>query len=209
MIGKQPLVPLKRMTDYFGRLGFAAHCRRQLSANSSLGATAGLGVSKLETETKDWETHNEKIISCQKGRTKKRGWHTARERQDRQGSHGRNKMTVPVTSHGSKYVEINVLGGRNTNGDSIGGIQQTIHSGWKTRVTHSIQRIGDHVKHIHRTHNQEADHVANLGAEGVLKVIVEGFRTTTAWKATRVGTEVNTKGSSGCGIVIKAVDTES
>ena len=30
----------------------------------------------------------------------------------------------------------------------------------------TLGKIGDYVKHIFREHNQEADHLANLGTEG-------------------------------------------
>ena len=64
------------------------------------------------------------------------------------------------------------------------------------------------LRHMYRKHNQEVDRVTNLGAEGVTKIIVEDFRTTTAWKAVRGfwdGSN-NKCGSSGCVIVIQAVD---
>ena len=34
-------------------------------------------------------------------------------------------------------------------------------------------QVDDHVKHVFREHNQEADHLANLGAEEQRKVTVE------------------------------------
>ena len=48
--------------------------------------------------------------------------------------------------------------------------------------------------------------MANLGAEGVMKVTVEGSRTTGARKAIRVYWDgSNIECGSGCGIMIKAV----
>ena len=41
------------------------------------------------------------------------------------------------------------------------------------------------MKHINREHDQEANHMANLGAEEVSKVIVETVKNTETWKAIR------------------------
>ena len=41
------------------------------------------------------------------------------------------------------------------------------------------------MKHIFRGHNQEADRVANLGADGMEKVIVEGGDIKEQWKTVR------------------------
>ena len=45
----------------------------------------------------------------------------------------------------------------------------TLHSWWKTGVAFPAQRVGDYVKHICREHNQEADHITNLGAKRVFE----------------------------------------
>ena len=52
-------------------------------------------------------------------------------------------------------------------------------------VVYIGQKIGHCVKHIHREHHQEADHMAKWGAEGDMNVIVEGFRTMKAWQTIR------------------------
>ena len=49
---------------------------------------------------------------------------------------------------------------------SIGHVQKTENSWWKRKIAHPISKIDDYVEHIFREHNQEADHWANLGAEG-------------------------------------------
>ena len=43
-------------------------------------------------------------------------------------------------------------------------------------VVYIGQKIGHCVKHIHREHHQEADHMAKWEAEGDMNVIVEGFQ---------------------------------
>ena len=58
--------------------------------------------------------------------------------------------------------------------------------------------------------NQEADHLANLGAEGVRKIIVEKGNKTENLKAVRGFWDGSKKtdGRSGCGVVIKGVDRD-
>ena len=48
-----------------------------------------------------------------------------------------------------------------------------------------VAQIDDYVKHIFREHNQEADHLANLGTEGQKEVTIEGVKNTEDWKAVR------------------------
>ena len=50
--------------------------------------------------------------------------------------------------------------------ETIGRIQKTLHSWRKRKVTYLVGVVDDNVKHVLREHNQEADHRANLGAEG-------------------------------------------
>ena len=50
---------------------------------------------------------------------------------------------------------------------------KTLHSWWKRSIAYPARNIKDYVKHIHREHSQEADHMANLRAEGVPQVNVE------------------------------------
>ena len=51
-----------------------------------------------------------------------------------------------------------------------------MHSWCETGVAYPVQIIGDYVQHIHREHNHEADHRANLGAAGVSQVIVDTLK---------------------------------
>ena len=50
--------------------------------------------------------------------------------------------------------------------DKIGQIQKTLHSWWKRKIAYPVGEFDDYMKHIFREHNQEADHLANLGTEG-------------------------------------------
>ena len=61
-----------------------------------------------------------------------------------------------------------------------------------------------------REHNQEADHLANLGAEGERKVTVEKEDNKENWKAVRGFWDGSKKtdGRSGCGVMIKGVDSD-
>ena len=88
--------------------------------------------------------------------------------------------------------------------------QWVLRDGEKYEDAYPVQTIGDNVKHISRDHNQEADHRANWGAEGGMKVTVEGFRTTTVWKEVRGNWDgsKNKCGGSGCGTETKAVHRE-
>ena len=66
--------------------------------------------------------------------------------------------------------------------------------------------MDDDVKHIFREHNQEADHLANLGTEEQKHITVEGVKSTEAWKAIPGNWDGSKKedGRGGCGIVIQA-----
>ena len=55
----------------------------------------------------------------------------------------------------------------------VGRSQKTLNSWWKGKIAHLISRIDDYVKHNFREHNQEADHLANLGAEGQRHIDIE------------------------------------
>ena len=46
-------------------------------------------------------------------------------------------------------------------------------------------KIGDYVKHIFSKHNQETDHLTNLGADGTRKTTVEKGGNHERWKAVR------------------------
>ena len=49
--------------------------------------------------------------------------------------------------------------------------------------TYPVNQTNDYAKHIFREHNQEAEHLANLGAEGQRKITVEKGNDTEHWKA--------------------------
>ena len=55
-----------------------------------------------------------------------------------------------------------------------------------------------------REHNQEADHLANLGAEGQRQITVEKRDSTENWMAVRRIWDVSNKTDerSGCGVVV-------
>ena len=61
------------------------------------------------------------------------------------------------------------------------------------------------MKHIFREHNQEADHLASMGAEGQRKITVETGNNAENWKAVLGFWDGSTKTDeeSGCGVVIK------
>ena len=46
-------------------------------------------------------------------------------------------------------------------------------------------KLGEYVKHIFRAHNHEADHLANLCADGMKKTTVEKDGNNERWKAVR------------------------
>ena len=48
-----------------------------------------------------------------------------------------------------------------------------------------LQKIDDNVKHIFREHNKEADHWANVGAEGQRKVVFDRKGDADTWKAVK------------------------
>ena len=72
-----------------------------------------------------------------------------------------------------------------------------------------MAQVDDHVKHIFREHNQEADHLANLGAEAPRKITIEkGENIQKTGRQLEGFCDGNTKtdGQSGCGVVIKGVE---
>ena len=83
-----------------------------------------------------------------------------------------------------------------------------IHGGRRKLPTRRT-KIGDFAKHNFSEHNQEADHLASLGADGTRKITVEGGGNRERWKAVREfwdGSKKKKDGTCGCGIVIKGVD---
>ena len=57
-----------------------------------------------------------------------------------------------------------------------GRIQETLHSRWKKKIAYPVAQIDEFVKHIFKEHNQEADHLTNLGTEVQRKVTIERER---------------------------------
>ena len=70
--------------------------------------------------------------------------------------------------------------------------------------------MDDYVEHIFREQNQEANHWANLGAEGQRTVVVDRGNNTERWKAVRGFWDGSSKvnGRSGCGVVSNGVDRD-
>ena len=101
-------------------------------------------------------------------------------------------------SFGQKYQE------------KIGLIQKTLHQGWKKKIANLISKTDGYVKHILREHNSEADHWANVGAEGQRKVVVDKKSNADKWKAVKGFWNGNCKDNSeiGCNVVMKRVDRE-
>ena len=73
-----------------------------------------------------------------------------------------------------------------------------------------VAQIDDYVKHTFCEDNQEADHLANFGAEWQRKITVERGSNAENWKAVRGFWDGSTKtdGRSCCGVVIKGVDRD-
>ena len=64
------------------------------------------------------------------------------------------------------------------------------------------------MKHVNREHNQEADHWANIAAQGRRKIVPDRCDNSETWKADKgywYGS-FNDNGKSGCGVVINGVD---
>ena len=53
-------------------------------------------------------------------------------------------------------------------------------------MAHPVGPIDDYTKHIFPEHNQEPDHLANLGTHGQRKVTIERGENTEEWTAVRV-----------------------
>ena len=83
------------------------------------------------------------------------------------------------------------------------------HGGGK-HVADPVTQIDDLVRYMFREHNQEADHLANIGAEGQRKITVEKGNNTEHSKAVRGFWDGSKKtdGRTGCGVVIKGVDRD-
>ena len=84
-----------------------------------------------------------------------------------------------------------------------------LHSWWKRRVAAPISDIDNVVKHVYREHNHEADHCANIGAQGRRNIDIYRKDVSTTWESDMwlEGRKFQKNdGKSGCGIVIKGVD---
>ena len=77
-------------------------------------------------------------------------------------------------------------------------------------MTNPVSLIDDFVKHTFREHNKEADHWANVGAEGQRKTVIDRNSDADTWKASKGFWDGSCKesGKSGCGVVIKGFARE-
>ena len=57
------------------------------------------------------------------------------------------------------------------------------HGGKEGSPTLARRLIDDYVKHIFREHNQEADLLVNMGAEGQRKIVIDKCSNSESWKA--------------------------
>ena len=92
----------------------------------------------------------------------------------------------------------------------LGRFKKILHSWWKRGAATPISNIDNFAKHTYREHSQEADHGANIGAQGRRKFDICRKDVPTTLKAIRGFWDGSFKddGRSGCGIVIKGVDRE-
>ena len=78
------------------------------------------------------------------------------------------------------------------NFDFAQGTNYTETMGTTQRILHSfamlpISNIDSFVNHVYREHNQEADHWANIGAQGRRKIVIDRRDQATVWKAIKMG----------------------
>ena len=86
---------------------------------------------------------------------------------------------------------------------NIGGIQKTLHSWWKKHVAFPVRQIDDYAKHILWNHNREADHLANLGAEGKSKTTIQSVKITETRKGVRGYWEAAEGKTEAAGVVMR------
>ena len=100
----------------------------------------------------------------------------------------------------------NILWGRSTEAE-LAKYKRPHTRGGKRRLP---IRFRDFVKHVFREHNQEADHWANIGAQGQRKIVPERCDNSETWKTVKGYWDGSFKdnGKSGCAVVIKGVDWE-
>ena len=67
----------------------------------------------------------------------------------------------------------------------IGQVQEDLYSWWRRKIAYSISKIDDFVKHVFREHNREADFLANMGAKGQRKNVIDICRNPESWNAVK------------------------
>ena len=109
-----------------------------------------------------------------------------------------------------KWIKWHHAMGQELREKKIGRIQKTLYSWWKRTIAYPVAQIDDNVKHLFREHNQEAEHLENLGAEGQRKITIEKGDSTENSKTVRGFWDGSTMTDvrSGCGVVIKGVDKD-
>ena len=102
---------------------------------------------------------------------------------------------------------VNILWDRSTE-EELPQCKKALHSWCKEKSASPISKIDDFVKHVNREHNQEADHWANIAAQGQRKIVSDRCDSSETWKAVKGYWDgsFNDNGKSGCGVVIKGVD---
>ena len=80
----------------------------------------------------------------------------------------------------------------------------------KRRLPIQFSKNDDFVKHVFREHNKEADHWANIGAEGQRKIVIGKCKNPETWIAVTGYWDDSFKdnGKSRCGVVIKGVNRD-
>ena len=88
--------------------------------------------------------------------------------------------------------------------------KKTMYSWWQKKIASPISKTDVFVKHVYREHTQEADHWANIGAQGQRKIVLDKRDNSESCKAAKGYWDGGFKdnGKSGCGGVIKGVDRE-
>ena len=72
-----------------------------------------------------------------------------------------------------------------SSGKELGVFKESYIHGGRGKPAHLGKKIGEYVKHIFRGHNQEADHLAKMGADGMKKITVEKDGNDERWKEVR------------------------
>ena len=100
---------------------------------------------------------------------------------------------------------VNVLWDRSSEEELAKYKRPYTHGGKK--IAKPISKIDDFAKHVNREDHQEADHWANIGAQGQRKTILDRCDDS-KWKAVKGYWDSSFKdhGESGCGVVMKGVN---